>query len=87
MPYRLKTLKKGHVKGIVWFLLRAWVKNGLGNFQMGAGSSPLVVLHIRINDIDGMLLELIEGDCAMSGKALKKVDAQMFSGIALSPTK
>lgn len=54
---------------------------------MGAGSSPLVVLHIRINDIDGMLLELIEGDCSMSGKALKKADAQMFSGKALGPTK
>ena len=71
-------------------MLRAWIKNGnlsLENFPIGAGSSPLVVFHIRTNDTERMLLELIEGVYAMLGKALKEVDAHMFSRIALAPSK
>lgn len=59
----------------------------LENFPIGAGSSPLVVLHIRTNYIERMLLELIEGDYAVLGKALKEVGARMFTGIALAPAK
>lgn len=71
-------------------MLRAWIKNGylnLENFPIGARSSPLVVLHIRTNDIERMLLEPIEGDYAMLGEVLKEGGAHMFSGIALARTK
>lgn len=47
-------------------------KKWSGKFPDRSRKQSLVVLHIRINDIDGILLELIEVDCAMSGKALKK---------------
>jgi len=81
---------EGQVKGTVCFLLRAWIKTenlSLENFLIGAGSSPLVVLHIRTNDIEGMLLKPIEGDYTVLGKAVKEVDGHMCSGIALVPTK
>ena len=57
----MKFWKQNHHISTILCANKKWESKS-GKFPVGAGSSPLVVLHIRTNNIDRMLLELVEVD-------------------------